>query len=134
MADKKGYSAVEGLGPTGENCTFWVSISLLKHLQRYGPHQKFYDALLLPEALLKRLRIFQGLNRDGYDGGYGYVSLPSKRYRSHDVELPPPPGLLFIVFVRQDFVVMDWEWRKIHEGNSTYPKDWENDFDKEIWP
>lgn len=134
LAARRGYYEVEGRTPDGQSRTFRVPTDLLTHLQRHGPTPKFYDALLLSFALNDWSHVYRGLKREEYEEGYCFVAQPPKRYRSHDIELPPPPGLVFLVFVRSDGIVMDWEWRKVDENDPTRPKDWHTAFGEEIRP
>jgi hypothetical protein len=121
--------------PAGDGSRdFFVPIAKLEHLQRSGPKQHFYDALLLGEVLSRPKVVFCGLEREDFNAAYCYAKIPSKRYRSHDVELPPLPGYTFLVFVRQDFVILDWEWRKADPSNPDYPENWETDFGEKVWP
>jgi len=133
MVDR-GYYEIEGKGLSSEAVTFQVPSAFLQHLQRKGPVSKFFDAYLLAEVLSNPLHILRGLKREDYDEGLCYVAFPSKRYRGHEIELPPPPGLIFLVFVRSDWVVMDWEWRKVDDEAPSYPTNWKVDFAEEVWP
>ena len=135
MPERTGYYSVEGMDPTGKGqCDFYVPIAKMEHLQRSGPNQHFYDAMLLKEVLSAPQAVFRGLKREDFDAAYCYVKIPSKRYRSRDVELPPLPRCTFLTFVRDDFVILDWEWRKFDPSNPGYPADWEMDFGEKVWP
>ena len=135
MPGRKGYLSIEGMDPSGSGKReFFVPQSKLEHLQRNGPKQHFYDALLLGEVLSDPVVVFQGLQREDFDAAYCYVKVPSKRFRSHDLQLPPFPGCTFLAFIRDDFVILDWEWRKIDSSCPGFPVNWQTDFRKRLWP
>ncbi|MEX0728498.1 MAG: hypothetical protein WD065_19655 [Planctomycetaceae bacterium] len=136
MARRSGYNSFRGIDENGETCDFFVSIELLRHLERFGPLVQFYDAFLLPVAACEPVRVFRGLKREDHQDSLCYVSKPAKKYRGEKVWVPPPRKRVFLMFVRDDKTVLDWEWRVEVEynGKSGYPLNWSVDFEKEIWP
>jgi hypothetical protein len=134
----EGYLTIEGVSPVSRGpCTFLVARQKVDNLQRYGPSSKFYDLALLPEVLKTPDAIFRGLKREGLTDSYGYSRSPSRRWQSATIELPPPPGLVFVVFINRDhrgYVVLDWEMRKTHPSDRGHPLRWEDDFEGRLWP
>lgn len=131
-----GYIAIEGMGPDGDELGFIVSRKYLQDLERRGPKQKLFDAYLLPETLRDPLVIFEGLNREDFHDGYCYCSLPSRRKKSATIDVPSPPGMVFLAFVRPDsrgYIVLDWEWRLADDERPAYPASWEADFGRPKW-
>ena len=103
MPAPPGYFALTGLQPDGEgHCQFLVAKKYVDALQTAGPTWKFYNLHLLPEILNDPVVIFQGLNREDLNGGYCYSGLPSKKMKSSTITLPPPPGMVALVFVAPD--------------------------------
>jgi hypothetical protein len=120
-----------------ELAEFFIRRSELEKIEECGPKQKYFDARLIPNALLNPDAIFAGLKRDGYQGGYCYCHAPSHWFfeaETGPIEAPVPAGRVFLVFIRPDWglVVFDWEWREEDEKQPGFPKFWE--FMSVLWP
>jgi len=126
------------LNPVTGNHGWSVEISkaMLEHLENNGPLWKFCNAALLPEALENPAVILQGLNRVGYDGAYCYSRIPSCRWVDEYTSTTPLPHTVFVVFVSSlaQPNVLDWEWRLADTTYPGYPKRWERDFTRQVWP
>jgi len=84
---------------------------------RYGPAHKFWDLYAIPHVLQNPTAIFQGLEREDQHGGLCFAGVPPfirrepKRWTSEPtpeldlVQLPPPVGMTFAVFVNVDYVI-----------------------------
>ena len=133
-----GYRLVTGMAPDGGGTwDFLVSIDMLQHLERYGPGPKFYDAFLLKGILESPSAVFQGLKREGFEEAHCYSGLPPHRKRSSSIQVPPPPGKVFTIYVKTDHrghIVLDWDWRPAHPDKPGYPLDCESDFGRQTWP
>jgi hypothetical protein len=133
------YLPAPGRDPhTGEEREFFVSRSELEKLEEFGPKQKFLDARLIEETLRDPDVIFQGLKRPGYNDGYCYAKVPSCWWFEADsgpIEAPPPPDMVFLVFVRPiwGLVVFDWEWRPEDSSDPYHPEQWKAYFEKKLW-
>src|SRR5436309_15891613 len=107
---------MSGVPPDRQNAaTLLIAKKTVDDLQRYGPSSKFYDMALLPEVLQEPDAIFRGLKREGLTDPYCYSKSPTRRWKSSQIELPPPPGLVFVVSFNRDhrgYVILDWELRK----------------------
>lgn len=136
MANRAGHNSFIGIDELGSECEFFVPIDLLRHLERFGPLVQFYDAFLLPRVAKEPIRIFRGLKREEHEQSLCYVAKPSKRYRGDRIWIPAPKQRVFLMFVRADKTVLDWEWRAEVEynGRDGFPENWTADFDEEIWP
>jgi hypothetical protein len=133
----KGYLGLSGLCPSGDGkCQFIVSQQHVEHLQRSGPQWKFNNLHVLPEILNDPSVIFEGLKRDDFEGGFCYGGHVSKRMQSTTIELPPPPEMVAVVFVRprgRENIVLDWEWRPEHSDKPGWPESWDDDFERVKW-
>jgi hypothetical protein len=133
-----GYYSVSGISPDGkETWDFLVSIEMLRDLERKGPTAKFYDARLLKGVLESPAAVFQDLHREGFEEAYCYCGSPPHRFRSAEIQMPPPPRKVFLVYVTSDHrghIVLDWEWRPAHLGKAGHPIKCESDFGRQTWP
>jgi hypothetical protein len=81
-------------------------------LIRAKGHEQKYCRLTLVEATLADTRlIVRGWCRPGKDDCFIYVGRPSRDFRSASIEVPPPPRMVFLVFVLADGTIDDWAWR-----------------------
>lgn len=63
---------VDGFDPFTCHVTadgFSLSVPLLENLELNGPSQKYWDVLLVPDALLNPTVVLQGLKRTNFDHG-----------------------------------------------------------------
>jgi hypothetical protein len=137
MSVPRDYRELKGLCPAGRGeCEFLVPQHYLDHLYKYGPEWKFYNLHILVEILGDPTVIFEGLNRDDFEGGYCYCGQASKRMQGTGIELPPPPEMVAVVFVNPSVrgnIVLDWDWRPEHPDNSGWPDAWQDHFERLKW-
>jgi hypothetical protein len=119
----------------------FVSRAMLEDLEESGPDERFFDALLLPEALESPSIIMKGLKRPGFDDGFCFIRKPSIRWINSETTTPPPVDMVFLAFIRSEkeaepnrFIVHDWTMRRIDKRKPELPEDWENDFEKRVFP
>jgi hypothetical protein len=55
--------------------------------------------------------IFRGWSRPDKEDCYVYAGRPDRDYRALNIETPPPPEMMFLVFVLPDGIIDDWNWR-----------------------
>lgn len=60
---------------------------------------RFYRLRLLVEVVRSPDFIFEGLDREGQEGGLCYVAKPTRDYPKEGIDLPAPKGRVFVVFV-----------------------------------
>jgi hypothetical protein len=129
----KGYETLTGLAPAGKgDCEFKISLRHIQHFEINGPEYKFYELLSVAETLKSPLIIAEGLNRQGYERALCYIAKP-KRHGS-DWEGPPPPKMVFLVCMTQDFKIFEWRWEKEDSERCNYPEDAGRRFTRIIWP
>jgi hypothetical protein len=75
--------------------------------------------------------IFRGLNRENTEAGLCYAGLPEVKYLEVDRRVPPPRGMTFAIFMRDDLRIFEWGWEKTDQNG--YPVDAENRFGERIW-
>ena len=143
----KGYTFTNGKHPHRPGtCEFKIPTDLIERYLRYGPAHKFFDLHLLPHILQHPMAIFEGLEREEQQNGLCYAGIPpfirreSKAAISRGraeldlLELPPPPGMTFAVFMTVRYVIFDWRWERADVNNAGHPTEWEVRFDKRLWP
>jgi hypothetical protein len=137
MSMGRGYLTLSGLDPSGSGeCEFRVARDYVENLQRYGPEWKFRNLHVMREVLADPTAIFEGLNRVGYNSGFVYSGLYSKRFIGPGIEAPPHPDLVGIVIVNPDHrgnIILDWNWRREDPDRSGFPEGWQDDFGSLKW-
>jgi len=103
-------------------------------LTRHGLKSRFYRLLLVREVLTNPRVVFQGWEREGFEQALCYVGSPSKDLRSESIETPPPPGMVFLVFVTPQGTLSDWRWEKSAEDNPEFPENYRVRFRRIVWP
>lgn len=124
---------VEGIHPSGQGrCAFRIPKPVIDHFQRNGPAHRFFDVLIIPFILDSPQFIFEGLGRDGHGGSVCYAGIPSHRYQDHDIQVPPYPGMIFLVFANRFHVIFEWRWEKLDSATGQ-PFDSTKRFTKLLW-
>ena len=127
--------AIDPFGDDGAVWKVWVDQAHVDGLSRHRVDPRFYRLLLLSEVLSDPTAIFQGWEREGQDGGLCYVGSPAKDYRSESIEVPPPPGKVFLAFVTSRGKVSEWRWEDSDEDDPHFPKGYNKGrFTRIAWP
>jgi hypothetical protein len=124
----------EARNPSSPDQRRWkvgIAQSRLEVLQKFGHAVKQARILLIEEVLSDTRRIVQGWSRPGTDDCFVYVGSPGHDYHGPMIEVPPPPGMVFLVFVLPDGTIDDWNWRPVKRGDPTMP---EGINGRTIWP
>lgn len=143
----KGYTFTEGKNPRGSGTReFKIPSDLIERYLRYGPAHKFFDLHILPHVLQNPGAIFEGLERDEQQNGLCYAGIPPSIRREIKgstgrggaeldlIELPPPDGMTFAVFMNVRYVIFDWRWEQADANNAGHPIEWDTRFNKRLWP
>jgi hypothetical protein len=120
----------------GETEAF-ISKKMLEHLERHGPTRKFFDAQSLPDVLESPTVIFGGLQRTPFGAGFCYSCVPTCRWFDDQSKMPLPPWKVFLAYVfplGEELFVLDWNWRFCDQSRSGYPKNWQKDYGRQVWP
>ncbi len=125
------FEARDPTNPEAERRRVGISPALLEVLQKNGHVVKQARILLIEEVLRETRAIFQGWSRPSMDACFVYAGNPGRDYRGPTIETPPPPGMMFLVFVLPDGTIDDWNWRKVAEDDPNVP---EGITGSKIWP
>jgi hypothetical protein len=117
--------------PDQETWKVGIASGLLEVLQKKGHVVKQARILLVSEVLSDTREIFQGWSRPGTDDCFVYAGNPGHDYRGPTIEVPPPPNMIFLVFVLRDGTIDDWNWRLLEADDPTLPQGVTG---RRIWP
>ena len=67
-------------------------------------------------------RIYGGWSRPDKDDCFVYEGRPERDYRNIRIEVPPPPGMAFLVFVLPCGTIDDWTWRPLNDDENNLPE------------
>jgi len=80
--------------------------------------------MLIPDVVLRPTMVLKGWKREGYENALIYVGRPDRDFRNTTIETPPPPGMVFLVFVTPDtFTISDWRWEFSDKNGPDAPED-----------
>lgn len=83
-----------------------------KSIQIHGHEARQARILLVKQVLEGATQlIFRGWSRPDMEDSYVYAGRPDRDYKSLTIETPPPPEMVFLVFVLPDGTIDDWNWR-----------------------
>jgi len=127
---------MEALNPYGSNdpLEVWLPQAHVDGLTRKGLETRFARLLLVPEVLKNPEVVFQGLEREGQEEGLCYVGRPSRDFHSTTIEVPAPPGKVFLVFVERGGKVFEWRWEPSEDDEPAYPENYRERFGRVLWP
>ncbi len=120
--------------PSNPDQQIWkvgIAPRLLETLQKQGHAVKQARILLVRDVLGDTREIFQGWSRPDTDDCFVYAGNPVHDYYKPNIEVPPPPNMIFLVFVLRDGTIDDWNWRPIDPEDPTIPKGITG---RKIWP
>lgn len=133
-ATRKGYFPIAGWCPNDGDVVFWLSESRLRELQRRGPERHYFDALLLPEILVKPTSILFDLQRDNHEDSRCYCGIPRERYQTQQIKIPFPKDRILLAFIDSEGTILDWELRQRDPQDERFPANWQADFGNPLWP
>lgn len=108
----------------------WQLESLLKN-----PHPARLARLALAKEVCSAPEwVFEGLQRPDQDWSFCYVGRPASDWRATDIETPPPPGTVFLVFATQRGKLTDWRWEDVDQDGSGLPENYRTRFGRMLWP
>jgi hypothetical protein len=96
-----------------ENNTWEIGITETKfrRLQKNGDIVKLVRLALVEEVVSGPIRIVRGWERPDTEQCLVYVGKPDRDFHGPRIEKPPPPNMLFVVFVLPDGTIDYWNWR-----------------------
>jgi hypothetical protein len=118
----------------GDVWDVWLEQAHIDGLTRYGVSVRYYRLLLVEEVLSDPSVVFEGWEREGQDEGLCYVARPKRDFRSDCIEVPAPPGMVFLVFVTSGGKISEWRWEKSDVDNPEFPEGYKTRFRRIVWP
>jgi hypothetical protein len=118
---------------SGDECEFKISTQRILWIHKNGPSDKFYNLRNVPFAINHPDLIFKGLQRDGHESSFCYVSRPVRRFISDIENVPVEEGWVFLVFFNSRLEIFDWRFEKAGQ-NSRFPENHVERFRELIWP
>ena len=104
----------------------------LVKMEEEGPEYVFWAVKSAKQTLESPTGVFRGLKREGHDEWVCYCGLPF-RYTNRNVECPPTPGHVFLVFVSKGRVLKKYRWEKCDPIRQDLPEGWNERFDEPLW-
>lgn len=111
----------------------YIDQGTVEFLTRGTLSARFYRLQCVKDVLQEPEAIFAGWNRDGYDDGICYVGRP-RDHPKEGIEIPPPPGRCFFVFMLPSGKIEEWRWEEFSLAND---EDYRKQFGehwRKIWP
>lgn len=127
-------SALDPNDPSGvSTVTFTIPQSTVDFITRGKLSSRWFRIICVHRVLLAPDAVFQGWNRDGFEAAMCYVGRPQDCPKE-GIEVPPPPGKQFMVYVTPGGRIEEWGWAAFDPNNGD---DCEKHFGKSwrrIWP
>lgn len=100
-----------------------------------GQHDvKLSRIQLAAEVAQDPVAVFQDWKRPEHEDGLCYVGRPSHDFRGVEIETPPPPNMVFLVYTKPSGKITDWRWEKADPNNPDFPEDYQTRFGRLVWP
>ena len=116
------FDAIDSSNPEGSAWKVGIAPALLDVLRTNSHTVKLMRIMLVKEVLIGPCAIFGGWSRPEKDDCFVYAGRPNRDYRGKQIETPPPPGMIFLVFVLPDGTIDDWSWRRVLEDDPGLPQ------------
>jgi len=120
-----------------------VAADEIDRILRLEPRHKFFElrgdrtpttqGSCVASVLAQPSAIFHGV-REYQQGGQCYCGHPESRWLNNESEVPPPPGMLFCVYVAPPDWVYHWRWEFMDDHDENAPKDYKTRFEGRLWP
>ncbi len=96
---------------------------LFRKLQQSGDGKNIMRLALVHDVLSGgTIRIHKGWSRPGKDDCFVYEGRPERDYKNAAIETPPPPNMVFLVFVLPCGSIDEWTWRPLTEDDDQLPE------------
>lgn len=127
---------------TGKKITLKLSRAEVGRVVKNGPRSRYYelagtadpnfDGSSVYNVLNSPAVIFEGIRRF-QKGGQCYCGVPPQRWTEGGNMTPPPPGMVFAVYVNPGGWIYDWRWEKMDPSQPEYPVDFQKRFKEVLW-
>jgi hypothetical protein len=133
-ADDKGWIYFSGKKPDGtDGQEFRLPTRNVLHLRTKGHERKLLEVFSIEPVLKNPLAIFAGLEREEFEDGFCYCGIPAEKYVTENTTVPPPPGMVFLIFVNKEFAIFEFRWEKMYADNFGNPKNYKTRFKQKTW-
>lgn len=116
------FSAASPDAPEDETWEVGIHDSTYRHIVENSHSTRLARIILVKEVLESPTALIQGWSRPGKEDCWVYIGRPARDYRSPRIDVPAPPGKLFLVFVLPDGTVDHWTWRDESEQDPEVPE------------
>lgn len=128
-------SALDPFDESGvQPAVVWVEQAQVDVLTRANLTAKFFRLQLVKEVVEAPWVVFQGWERQEHEEDLCYVGRPDRDLPKEGVQTPPPPGMVFLVFVTKSGKVTDWRWEPADSDGPDRPENWRERFGRQVWP
>jgi hypothetical protein len=133
------FFEIEALNPYDESGCSTITLRLRRsHVlgaAEKGLAARFARVKLIPDAVKNPIMVLEGWKRDGYDKALIFVAKPVRDFRSPEIETPPPPGMLFLVFATPEtYIISDWRWERADAEDPDVPEESLKRSERILWP
>lgn len=91
--------------------------------------------VLAQEVAQNPIVVLQDLKRHETEESLCYCGRPSHDFRGLQIETPPPPGMVFCVYVTKTGKMTRWKWEKSDQNDPDLPENSNhNRFGRIVWP
>lgn len=108
-----------------------IASRLFSALRRNNHTVKLARIKLVEEVVCAPLGIFEGWSRPDMDDCYVYAGTPARDFRGFTIDVPAPPGMMFLVFILPDGTIDDWNWREVQSDDPHLPVGVKG---RQVWP
>lgn len=90
----------------------------------------------LPYGLNYPVAVFKGLEREGHDESYCYVSKPHRVWTGEgdDDWFIRSEGYVFAIYMFDSLEIFSWKFEKTDDVNFDFPERFESRYAQKVWP
>jgi hypothetical protein len=134
QADDKGWIHFTGKKPDGgDGQEFRLPSRHVLHWRTKGHERKLFEVFSIEPVLQSPLAIFEGLEREEFEDGFCYCGIPDKKQVTENSTVPPPPGMVFLIFVNKEFAIFEFRWEKMCAEDFGNPENYKTRFKQKTW-
>lgn len=144
MASPPAHLPIEAFDPETRGIRhFRIMKDDLDAVLKTHPRHKFFElrgdatptkaGSCVQEVLAKPSSIFDGV-RDLHRGGMCYSGHPPFRWTNGGAQCPPPPGMIFCVYICPLGSVYEWRWEFCDESDADLPQNHKTRYRIQLWP
>jgi len=131
---------------TGRLCQLTLPERVVKDVRNRAPAYKWFELIgdghpsgrfsCVRQVLCNPAFIYSGNKRLEPVAGLCYCGIPTYRFTNGGSQCPPPPMMIFMVFVNGNSEVFDWSWEKAFADSHgrLIPENVNTRFEGRVWP